>query len=280
MGNEWLAVVFGLGAAFAWGAGDFAGGVATQRSNVYSVVFISHLASLGLVAVLAALLAEPLPPARDLMAGGIAGTGGAIGLASLYRGLARGPMSIVAPVAAVVAAIGPVVLGLLVEGMPAGQQLAGFGLALAGVWLISRTADGGSIRASDLVLPVVAGLGFSLYLIFIDQASRTSVLWPLVAVRIASSFSILILALLVRQHPFAATRDLPLVVLLGVSDLAGNGLYALAAQLGRLDVAAILSSLYPAATVLLAWSILRERITRWQWVGIALALVAIGLIAL
>ena len=280
MGNEWLTIILGLGAAFAWGAGDFAGGIATQRSNVYSVVFISHLAGLGLVSGLAVLVAEPVPPARALIAGGIAGIGGALGLASLYRGLARGPMSIVAPVAAVVAATGPVVLGLLVEGMPAGQQLAGFGLALAGVWLISRTADGGSIRASDLVLPVVAGLGFSLYLIFIDQASETSVLWPLVAVRIASSFSILILALLVRQHPFAAAGDLPLVVLLGVSDLAGNALYALAAQLGRLDVAAILSSLYPTATVLLAWSILRERITRWQWVGIALALVAIGLIAL
>jgi drug/metabolite transporter (DMT)-like permease len=280
MGNEWLAVVFGLGAAFAWGAGDFAGGIATQRSNVYSVVFISHLASLGLVAGLAALVAEPLPPIRDLIAGGIAGIAGAIGLASLYRGLARGPMSIVAPVAAVVTATGPVVLGLLVEGLPAGQQLVGFGLALAGVWLISRTADGGSIQASDLVLPAVAGVGFSLYLIFIDQASEVSVLWPLLAVRIASSSSILILALLVRQRPFAAKRDLPLVVLLGTSDLAGNGLYALATQLGRLDVAAILGSLYPAATVLLAWTILRERITRWQWVGMALALAAIILIAL
>jgi len=106
------------------------------------------------------------------------------------------------------------------------------------------------------------------------------VLWPLLAVRIASSSSILILALLVRQRPFAAKRDLPLVVLLGTSDLAGNGLYALATQLGRLDVAAILGSLYPAATVLLAWTILRERITRWQWVGMALALAAIILIAL
>jgi drug/metabolite transporter (DMT)-like permease len=188
-------------------------------------------------------------------------------------------MGIVAPLAAVVTAAGPVVFGLFVEGVPAGQQLAGFGLALIGVWLISRTGDGGKIQIADLFLPVLAGLGFSLYLIFIDQASETAVLWPLVAVRVSSSIFVLIIALLARQQPFTAVRQLPLILLLGVSDVAGNALYALAAQLGRLDIAAVLGSLYPAATVLLAWSILRERLARWQWVGIVLVLVAILLIA-
>jgi drug/metabolite transporter (DMT)-like permease len=279
MGSEWLAVIWGLGAAFTWGAGDFAGGVATQRSNVYSVIFISHLIGLGLVAGLAVLLAEPLPPVGDWAAGAIAGVGGSIGVAALYRGLARGPMGVVAPLAAIVTAAGPVVFGLLIEGIPAVQQLVGFGLALAGVWLISRTGDGGSIQVADLFLPVLAGLGFGVYLIFIDQASDTAVLWPLVAVRITSSILVLIVALLARQRPFEAARQLPLIAFLGLSDVTGNAFYALAAQSGRLDIAAVLSSLYPAATVLLAWSVLKERISRWQWVGIALALVAIVLIA-
>ncbi|MGD2039382.1 MAG: DMT family transporter [Anaerolineae bacterium] len=279
MGSEWLAVIFGLGAAFAWGAGDFTGGVATQRSNVYSVVFLSHLVGLALVAGLAVFLAEPIPPVADLVAGGIAGIGGSIGVAALYRGLARGPMGIVAPVAAIVTAAGPVIYGLVVEGVPAVQQMVGFGLALVAVWLISRTGDGGPVQATDLVLPVLAGLGFSVYLIFIDQASETTVLWPLVAVRVTSAIFIVIVGLLARQNPGAAAGQLPLIVLLGVSDVTGNALYALATQLGRLDIAAVLSSLYPAATVLLAWSILKERITRWQWLGIASALLAIVFIA-
>jgi drug/metabolite transporter (DMT)-like permease len=122
-------------------------------------------------------------------------------------------------------------------------------------------------------------LGFSVYLILIDQASETTVLWPLVAVRVTSTTFIVIVGLLARQNPGAAAGQLPLIVLLGVSDVAGNGLYALATQLGRLDIAAVISSLYPAATVLLAWSILKERIARWQWLGIASALLAIVLIA-
>jgi drug/metabolite transporter (DMT)-like permease len=279
VGSEWLTVVFGLGAALAWGSGDFAGGIATQRSHVYSVVFTSHLIGLGLAVGLALLLDEPIPPAWSLMAGGLAGIAGAIGVAALYRGLARGPMGIVAPVAAVVTAAGPVVLGSIVEGIAAGRQLLGFGLAFVGVWLISRTGDGGPFRVADLVLPVIAGVGFSLYLIFIDQASEAATLWPLVAVRIASLVFVLIVTLLARKQPFAAARHLPLIALVGFSDVTGNALYALAAQVGRLDVAAVLSSLYPAATVLLAWSVLRERVTCWQGVGIAIALVAILLLA-
>jgi drug/metabolite transporter (DMT)-like permease len=278
-GLSLLGVLFGLASAASWGAGDFSGGLASRRANVYGVVMLSQCAGLGLLAGLALLLAEPLPPVADMSWAAGAGLAGGLALAALYRALAIGRMGVVAPVSAVVSAAVPVLFGLYSEGLPGAPQLLGFGLAFMAVWFVSRTESLGQARGQALVLALLAGLGFGLFLIVIDRLSSTAVLWPLVTARAASILMISVTALLLRQTALPAARHLPLILVVGLFDAGGNAFYALAARAGRLDVAAILSSLYPAATVLLARFVLQERLARRQWIGVAAALVAVVLIA-
>lgn len=279
MSSEFLGVFFGLAAAASWGAGDFGGGLASRRSPAYVVVMASGTVGLLLLVGLALLLAEPLPLPADLAWGFAAGIAGAIGLVALYRGLAGGRMGVVAPVAAVVTASIPLVFGLLLEGVPAAQHLLGFGLALVAVWLISRTGDGARVQVRELVLPLLAGLGFAFFLVAIGRVSQTAVLWPLAAARFTSLGTVLVVAALAGQRQRVEARKLPLMALAGLFDTGGNAFYALAAQAGRLDTAAVLSSLYPAATVLLARFLLKEQMTRMQWIGLIAALLAVMLIA-
>lgn len=274
-----LGVGFGLAAASSWGAGDFCGGLASRRTYVYGVVIISQLVGLVLLTILALLLAEPIPTLTDIVWAAIAGIGGAVGLAALYHGLATGPMGVVAPVAAVVSVILPLVFGLFLEGIPALPQLLGFGLALCAVWFITRPGDDTRIQLRDLVLPVVAGLGFGVFFILIGQVSATAVLWPLAAARTASVLALLMVVLLTRQRARPAASQMPLILLTGLFDTGGNAFYALAAGAGRLDIAAVLSSLYPAVTVILARFILKEQLSRVQGLGLALAMIAVILIA-
>jgi drug/metabolite transporter (DMT)-like permease len=189
-----------------------------------------------------------------------------------------GRMGIAAPVAAVLGAMVPVIFSAAVDGMPGSLKLAGFGLAILSVGLISRAraAGGGS---DGLGLAVFAGLGFGLFFVLIDQVREDAVFWPLVAARGASLAALLIIVLSSRAARFPARDRLPVVLLAGVLDVGGNTFFLLAAQSGRLDVATVLSSLYPAVTVVLARAILGEHISRVQGIGIAAALVAIPLIA-
>ncbi|MFN2217413.1 MAG: EamA family transporter [Anaerolineae bacterium] len=274
-----LGVVFGLASAASWGAGDFSGGLASKRANVYAVVMLSQWAGLVLLAGLALLFAEPVPPVADMGWAAGAGLAGGLALAALYRGLAVGRMGVVAPISAVVSAAVPVLFGLYTEGLPGADQLLGFAFAFIAVWLVSRSDSLDQARGQALVLALLAGLGFGLFLIVIDRLSSTAVLWPLVTARAASIFLISLTAVLLRQTALPAPRHLPLILVVGLFDAGGNALYALAARAGRLDVAAVLSSLYPAATVLLARFILQERLTRPQWIGVAAALLAVVLIA-
>ena len=274
-----LGIGFGLAAALSWGTGDYAAGLASRRTNVYGVVIVSQFVGLVLLTVLALLLAEPVPTPSDLVWGAIAGLGGTTGLVALYRGLATGPMGITAPIAAVVSVILPLLFGLFLEGLPAPPQLLGFGLALCAVWFITRTGDGSRIKARVLVLPLVAGLGFGVFLILIDHVSAAAILWPLAAARVTSVLALLLVVLVTRQRARPAAGQMLLVLMAGVCDTGGNAFYALAASAGRLDIAAVLGSLYPAATVLLARLILKERISRLQGVGLALAMIAVLLIA-
>jgi drug/metabolite transporter (DMT)-like permease len=198
---------------------------------------------------------------------------------ALYTGLARGRMGIVAPITAVVAAFFPVIVGILNEGLPSPQRLVGFGIALMAIWFLSRAGNGAVIRLSELALPTVAGLGFGLFYIFIDRVSHAAVLWPLVAARIASIGMLSILIAVRRQREVPAANQLLIIALAGTFDAGGNAFFALATQVGRLDISAVLASLYPAATVLLAWLILKERLVRQQWLGVIAALIALVLIA-
>jgi drug/metabolite transporter (DMT)-like permease len=274
-----LGIAFGLAAASSWGTGDFCGGLASKRTHVYGVVLLSQLVGLGLLVALALLLSEPVPGLPDMLWGGIAGVAGTVGLAALYRGLATGPMGVVAPTAAVVSVILPLFFGLFLEGIPAWSKLLGFGLALCAVWLITRPRHGERIQARHLALPVLAGFGFGVFLILIDHVSAAAVLWPLASAR-AASVLVLLLALLLMRQPIApAPSPIPLIVLAGLFDTGGNAFYALAARAGRLDIAAVLGALYPAMTVVLARLILKERLSRQQGLGLAVALLAVMLIA-
>lgn len=278
--TDLASITLGLLSALSWGAGDFSGGLATKRTNIYGVILISQGIGIVLLIVLALALRETFPPLRDMLLGGAAGLAGAVGLVALYRGLASGQMGIIAPVSAVLAATFPVIFAIFTQGLPSTLKLAGFGMALLAVWLISRPEGGGGIRLADLVLPLVAGISFGGFFILIDLANNVSALWPLVGARAASLVVMGGLAALTRQQwrPDGPARYAP-IVLAGILDVGGNAFFSLAAQTGRLAEAAVLSSLYPAVTVLLAWLLLKERMVRAQIGGAALAFVAIVLIA-
>ena len=230
MTTELLAVVFGLAAALGWGAGDFSGGLASRRGDVYLVILVSQLFSIVLLILLALLWGEPIPAGGDLLVGGLAGIIGAIGLVTLYRALATMAMGLVAPVTAVVAAGLPVIVAAFTEGLPAPQQFLGFAAALAGVWFISRGSErttGRPVHPRDLLLPLFAGATFGLFFILIDQVSDRAVYWPLVAARTASITLIAatILANPGRVRPAGApplSRQLPLLALTGAHYPANN----------------------------------------------------------
>lgn len=275
-----IPVAFGLASALFWGAADFTGGLATRRTNVYGVVIAAQAVGMVLITTLAIITGEPVPPLQSWLWAGIAGIGGGVGLMPLYRALATGQMSVAAPVSAVVAAAIPVLVSALVEGLPGVLTFSGFAFALVAVWLISRDEDGTAIRLKILYLPLMAGLTFGLFFVCMHQASQDATLWPIVGSRSSSIVSLLAYALATRQPWKPARSHWPLIALSGLVDVSGNVFYVLGGQIGRMDVAAVLGSLYPGSTVALARLILRERIARVQTVGILLALVAIVLIAL
>ena len=273
------AVLFGLVSAITWGAGDFSGGMAVKRTNPYGVVISAHAMSLFLMIALAMIFGEEIPPLTDWLWGGAAGLCGGVGLALLYRALATGQMSVAAPVSALVAASLPVIVTAFSDGLPRLTILIGFALALTAVWLISGGV-GIKIKMGHLYLPLIAGLTFGAFFIFLHFGSSTSIFWTLAATRIASITGLLGYCIVTRENWMPTRDSWRWIAMSSVLDAAGNTFYALSARMGRMDVAAVLGSLYPGSTVLLAWFILKERVSRVQMIGIAIALAAIVLITL
>lgn len=277
-----LPILYGLFSALSWGAGDFAGGLASRKLGAFRAVFWADLLGLLMIVPALAVYAEPVPPAAVLINATIGGGLGSVGLLVLYYSLSVGKMSIAAPVSALFAALLPVVVGLFTQGLPTPYQLTGFGFALAAVWLTSQGHSDERFQLkhlADLRLPILAGIGFGCYFIFVHYAAKDSgsVLWTMIAARVAGTL-LLWIVVLARRESFSVVRDTWLVVFLNATlDLAGNFFYILASQAGRLDVSAVLSSLFPGSTIILAWIVLKERITRAQLTGILLALVAIVL---
>lgn len=268
-----------LGAAAIWGGGDFAGGVAARRAHVFRVVAGAHACGLLLMLALAWMTAEPMPPRSSLEWGVVAGITGAFGIAALYKGLAVGRMGVVAPVASVISAILPVLFGFRTEGLPDRWQMAGFALALASIWLVARP-DGKTDSHRGLGLAILAGVMFGLFLVSGKQAGHYGVFWPLVAARVASTLLMLTIVAFSPRDPRSLRPALLPILLSGVFDSAANAMFIAATRHGRLDVAAVLSSLYPASTVILARVLLKESISRMQAAGIVGALIAVALISL
>jgi drug/metabolite transporter (DMT)-like permease len=276
-------IVLGLGAALTYGAADFVGGFVTRRTHVLAVVLGSQLVgAVALAVVMPALVDEPAT--RGALAWGAAsGLAGAIGVMFLYRGLAVGRMSVVAPVTAVVAATLPVIFGLVVGERPPGVALAGVAVALVAIGLISRPApsDRRDPEGSDsgVGLALVAGVGFAAFFILLERAGPTAGLWPLVGARASSILLTGALALLTSAPLRPAAGTARPIAVVGLLDGAANVLYLFATQRGLLSLVAVLTSMYPATTVLLARFLLGERLTRLRAAGLAVAATAVALMA-
>ncbi len=280
MSSAFATILFGLAASLFWGSGDFSGGLASRRANASSVVTAAYAIGFVLLVGLALLWREPFPAPIDMFWGGLAGLAGAIGLIAFYSALSIGRMGIAAPVSAILTAALPVLFSVFTEGLPGSLQLVGFVLALFAIGLISRP-ERTKGRPEGLGLALLAGCGFGCFFILISRVSHGATFWPLAMARLTSVVFLVIVVLLIRRQGVLPKRTVaPLVILAGVLDALGNAFFVLATHAGRLDIAAVLSSLYPAATVLLAAIVLRERVNRIQALGILFALVAIPLISL
>jgi drug/metabolite transporter (DMT)-like permease len=240
-------------------------------------VLIGQSLGFAIVLVAALVLREALPSAVGLAWAAAAGVCGIFGLVAFYRALSIGRMGIVAPVAGVLGAAIPVLSGALAQGLPSVLQGVGIALAIVSVVLVTRPGDEPP-RPDDrraLALAIFAGVGFGLFTTLLHQAGDGSIPWLLVATR-GTSVAILIVAVLVTRDVVAArVRWLGPAVLAGSLDVFGNGFFVAAAQTGRLDVAAVTSSLYPITTVILARLLLGERFAHVHVAGVAVAGVAI-----
>jgi drug/metabolite transporter (DMT)-like permease len=253
--------------------------VTPRRIGAISTMVISYLAALIILVIIAVTRLEPFSSPVDLIWGALAGIFGMAGFGFLLHGFATGRMGIVAPVSAVLATALPVLFAMFSEGLPRQWQLVGFGLALSSIWLLSRPEKLVG-RPAGLSMAILAGLGFGSFFIALDQIGENAVFWPLAAGRLAAGALVLTFALFRRQLMIPKVSQLGLLILLGFLDVGGNLFFLLAVQTGRLDVAAMLASLYPAVTAILAGLIAKEHMTRLQVFGLAIAILAIALITL
>lgn len=277
----------GLIAAGLWGSADFSGGFATKRAAPAFVVTAAHGFGLALLVVIALAL-HSLPGSYGLY-GLLSGVFCGAGLVALYAALSRGSMGLVSAISGVLTAVVPIVWAWFREGRAAPQQLTGFAIAAVAIWLVAYTPDKTRSRPAGLGLAVFAGLCFGVMLILMHLAAAHGVLRALISMRLASASTAAVAGVvyfIVRgRHQarpaggFPTGKVLLLAMLAGLLDTSGNLFYLFASLAGRLDVAAVLSSLYPAGTMLLAAGLLRERTTRSQAAGMVLALAAVALIA-
>jgi drug/metabolite transporter (DMT)-like permease len=284
-----MTALLALAASVLWGASDFAGGLCARRYPLLSVVAVSQLAGMVFmlaVAVPTGHLDAPLGYLPWALGSGLVGC---VALLAFYRALATGTMGVVAPIAALGVAV-PVAVGLGEGDSPGPVQLAGLALAVCGVVLASgpevgRSASRRSVAASwrPLVLSVVAALGFGSVIVFVVHGSRVDVDMTLLVMRGVSAA--VVCAVIVARSPAAGgrrrldIRSVATLAAVGGVDLAANACYAVASQRGLLSLVAVLSSLYPAITVLLAWRVLGERLRPVQTTGVIGALAGVVLIA-
>lgn len=275
-----ISVLFGLSSALSWGGGDFIGGLASRRTGAYRAVLYAEAFGLLLLFGVALFLPEPMLGWQKILLAGTAGAIGALGLLVLYHAIATRHMSITMPVSALLAAALPVVVGAFMEGFPPLIKFAGFACALAAIWMVAQDDSEKTqlMRLSDLRLPLFAGFCFGLYFIIMHQASDQAILWPMISSRSGGVLALLVFAS-AQQDGWRKTPPSawPLISFSAVLDVGGNAFYILAGQTGRLDVAAVLGSLYPGITVILAGLILKEKSNPLQKLGILAALVAIVL---
>jgi drug/metabolite transporter (DMT)-like permease len=283
-----MAALLALLSAAAYGGGDFFGGLSARRMPPAAVVLRSN--ALGLAALLCIVpwLRAGDVAARDLWLGAGGGIAGGIGLLLLYRGLSRGTMSVIAPITAVLSAVVPVVAGLAGGERPSAVALVGVPLALVAIALLASDPDGPGplqgVHTDELVTALGAGLMFGFFFVALDATGDHAGLWPVVAGRGASTAMFFVIALAWpagRAGAGVARRGTTPLLLAscGLLDASANALFLVATQHGMLTLVAVLGALYPASTLLLARTVLGERLAGWQRVGVVIALTAVVLVS-
>ena len=281
MSSSAAAAGLGLVSAATWGGSDFVGGIGARRAPAMLVVASGHIFSLLVLLAICQGIHLALPGSHYLVYAALGGFEGSLALAVFYRALAMGAMGLTAALTGLLTALVPVLFSLIHDGLPTPLTAVGLALGLAAIWLITHTpADRGSATPTKaLLLGALAGIGFGAQLILFKFASGGGILWTMTSARAAGALA-MILFLLV-MPPKAPWRGFWLAgILAGSLDTIGNLFYLSATRLGRLDVAAVVCSLYPAGTILLAAFVLHERPTRRKVAGMALALSAVMLLSI
>jgi drug/metabolite transporter (DMT)-like permease len=294
--------LFALAAAASWGGGDFSGGMGVKgaggtTTGALRLVIVAHAVSLAVLTVLCVVSGAGWPHGAAMVWALAAGAAAGVSLTAFYIALSRGVMGVSAAVSGVLAAIIPAVVSIGIEGAPGILRLAGFAVALAAIWVIAAGDSPENSSAGDkaeskktMGLAIVGGLGFGFYFVALRMANGLGVMEPIALARAASLVTCLLLLAVVSLRRKSATSDKPAPWLnkaligwaMGVAllDTGGNMLLVAATRTGRLDVAAVLASLYPAATILLAAWRLHEHPTKRQLAGMVAALVAVIMITL
>ena len=275
--EQFVPVTFSLAAALCWGTSDFSGGFASRRSDSVLVTALSHAGGFVLMLALALLLRPDMPSRSSQLWAAAAGALGGVALLLFYRALSQG-MGLAAPVAAVLGAAIPAAFTMIAHGPPGKLGLAGFLLAGLGIWLISR--PDGSGKAGGVFIAALAGIGFAGFFLCISRTGDSSPLWSAVFSRVASLLLVGTIALSSRRKGPLLRGDATVAIFAGCLDVTGTALFIRAGQTGRLDSVVVLSSLYPALTVLLARFFLKEQFSGWKTAGIIAAVAAVPLIAL
>jgi drug/metabolite transporter (DMT)-like permease len=273
---------YSVTAVFLWGAADFTGGFASRRANAFVFTAFSHVCAFVLMTAIALAQHGAFPDRASILWALAAGAVGGFSLAIFYGALAAGQMGLIAPISALIGAAIPTLWDIGIEGVPKGWTIAGFALAILAIWLITRpeasSQVNGSSRPKGIALAALAGVGFAGFYLFVHQA-HGSPSW-IAAISRIGSFTATGTAVLVTRAPRALNREgLTLAMFAGCSDITASALFIYASQHGRLDQAVVITSLYPAVTVLLARLVLKEHFSRWKFVGLLAALAAVPLIS-
>jgi drug/metabolite transporter (DMT)-like permease len=269
-------------AVFLWGAADFAGGYGSRRANAFVLTAFSHVCGFGLMFAIALGQHDAFPAGASIVWALLAGAIGGFSLALFYRALASGQMGLTAPIAALLGAAIPTMVDVALEGAPSRWTFAGFALAILAIWLITRPEPSDEMRFSGHPAGVgtaaLAGVGFAGFYLCIHQASGSPA--GIAAISRIGSFAATAIAVMATRAPIALDRPrAALGMLAGFLDITASALFIFASQHGRLDEAVVITSLYPAVTVLLARVVLKEHFSRWKFVGLLAALAAVPLIA-
>jgi drug/metabolite transporter (DMT)-like permease len=275
---------YSVTAVFLWGAADFAGGYGSRRANAFVLTAFSHICAFGLMFAIALGQHGAFPPRASIVWAVIAGASGGFSLALFYRALASGQMGLTAPVAALVGAAIPTMVDIALEGAPSRWTIAGFALAVVAIWLITRPEPSNGDkkesagRPAGVGMAALAGVGFAGFYLCIHQASGSPV-W-VAALSRTGSFTATAIAVVATRAPLALDRSrAALGMLAGFLDVTASALFIFASQHGRLDEAVLITSLYPAVTVVLARLVLKEHFSRWKVVGLLAALAAVPMLA-